>query len=213
MKRTFGLFILSVVFFTTTAQQYDLIVTKEGDSISCQLDSIANGRFYFKMKVKNQFVNTFADAREIKNYEYNAIQASEKQNTNTFVNSLFVGITFVALTLNYEHVFQLAESTKISMRGGIGYDFLNTNTIFMGEVNLIFGKFKNFFEAGIGYQVPQKFPGILIFRPGYRHESKRGVLLKTYPMLFVNLANDHDNIFEDDWKVFVGVGVSIGKSF
>lgn len=218
MKKLFVLFVLLSVTKALFPQLNDLIVTKEGDSVRCQIDSVSNNVISFKVKAKNTIVNTYVDSTQVMNYQFNFYpeemdKAFSVYQISPYKHSLFVGLTLVAFTVNYEQIFRVDSSNRFSLRGGFGYDFLNQKMIFMAECNYILGKRNNFAEVGLGYQAPEKFPGMVIFRLGYRLESRQGVLFKVYPMLFFNLANDKDNVFEDEWKVFGGVGVSIGKLF
>jgi hypothetical protein len=227
MKRSFSLFFLSVVFFTTTAQQYDLIITKTGDSVACHIDSVAGSNIYFRMMNRHVWVNTNIGMDEVTAYTYNAITQKEvkfkrgstqiqsgrmKADTNLSIrsiqkNSVFVGFVITALTFNYERIVPLTDKMGLSFRGGAGYDFYNKNLLAMVETNLLVGGAKHYFELGLGYQVPASFPGFIIVRPGYRYQAVNGFLFKLYPLYFYNLSND------DDWKHFAGIGFGFGYTF
>ena len=137
--------------------------------------------------------------------DYPVSEISTMQNINK--NAVFLGFAVTALTLNYEHIFPIKENIGFSLRGGMGYDFYNKNFIIMGEANFLFGGVKSYFELGLGYQVPAKFPGFIIVRPGYRYQSLKGFLFKAYPMYFYNLDKD------GDWDHFGGLGVAFGYTF
>ena len=74
MKSTliFAIFFL----FTTTvfAQNLDLIVTQNGDSIACKIDSISGQQLFFKIKTqRSNWVSTFYAIERISDYKYNFI--------------------------------------------------------------------------------------------------------------------------------------------
>lgn len=224
MKKLLIMLITSCFVSTALAQDYDLIVKTNGDSIACYIDSIVDSNYYFKMKSRNKWVSTHLGADQIALYKMDAlnrkkvvfksessiIQRVEVENPSLKTmprNSVFLGIAFVAYTANYERLFPLRDKLGISLRGGLGYDFYNKNPIIQEEVNLLVGGPRAFFELGIGHQFPGKAPGFLILRPGYRYQNFKGLLLKLYPIFLFNLEN------EEDWKYWAFVGVSIGFSF
>jgi len=65
------LFLLSVL--KLNAQNYDLIVTTQGDSIACFIDSVTNTNIYFRMKMQNIWVQTNSVLNKISNYEKGVI--------------------------------------------------------------------------------------------------------------------------------------------
>ena len=224
MKKLLFILIVLSIFISVNAQDYDLIVTTEGDSIACFIDSISEAKIYFRMKSRDKWVTTNLHTNQVVRHESHVIKKNEvifragtsiiieieEENPTTKTihkNSVFLGIAIVAYTVNYERVFPITNKIGISLRLGLGYDFFNKNTIVLEEINLLVGGSKSFFELGFGHQFPGKAPGFLILRPGYRYQSFKGFLLKAYPIFLFNLDSD------DDWKYFGFVGVSIGYAF
>jgi len=224
MKKLLFILIVLSIFSSVNAQDYDLIVTTEGDSIACFIDSISEAKIYFKMKSRDRWIKTNLTTNQVVRHEFNVINKSgvifregtsiiieiEEENPTTKTirkNSVFLGIAFVAYTVNYERVFPITNKIGISLRLGLGYDFYNKNPLVLEEVNLLVGGHKSFFELGLGHQFPGKIPGLLILRPGYRYQSFNGFLLKLYPLFLFNLDNT------DDWKYWGFFGVSIGQTF
>lgn len=224
MKRLLFILFMFSLFVNVSAQDYDLIVKTNGDSIACYIDSLTDSKAYFKMKTRDKWVATNMDVSQLASYQMNAVYKrrvvfetgssiilrSENENASIQTiprNAVFLGIAFVAYTFNYEHIFPLSSKLGISLRGGLGYDFYNQNPIVQEEVNLIVGGPRAFFELGIGHQFPGQAPGFLILRPGFRYQSFKGFLLKAYPMFMLNLDNDAD------WKYWGFVGASLGYSF
>lgn len=70
-KVVFILLILS--FFKTEAQNYDLIVTTEGDSIACYIDSISGEKIHFRIMLRNQWFNTNTKLNDVVEYKYDAV--------------------------------------------------------------------------------------------------------------------------------------------
>ncbi len=88
-----------ILFFVSTlninAQNYDLIVTNQGDSIACHIDSITNTDIHFEMKINDIWVHTYTPKNECINYEYNTI------NADTIVFKYGSSFIYKILTYNY----------------------------------------------------------------------------------------------------------------
>ena len=70
-KAFFILLILST--FNLSAQNYDLIVKTNKDSIACRIDSITDTRVYFEMKYNDSWIHTDIDKSAILEYKYDII--------------------------------------------------------------------------------------------------------------------------------------------
>ena len=55
---------------------YDLIVTTEGDSIACRIDSITDTKIYFEIKVNDHWIHTNNTLKKVSDYKYDAINKS-----------------------------------------------------------------------------------------------------------------------------------------
>lgn len=65
-----------LIIFTTinlNAQNYDLLVTSQEDSIACNIDSVSNSVIYFKMKINNSWIKTNTPLSQIIEYKHNII--------------------------------------------------------------------------------------------------------------------------------------------
>ena len=72
MKRMiFILILLSAL--KLSAQNYDLIVTTEGDSITCFIDSITNTLIFFEMKIRGNWIHTQIEKNSIVAYKQDVI--------------------------------------------------------------------------------------------------------------------------------------------
>ncbi|MBI9053365.1 MAG: hypothetical protein JEY96_06075 [Bacteroidales bacterium] len=69
-----AIFIVLILYaFNLNAQNYDLIVKANGDSIACQIDSITDSKVYFEMKYNNNWIHTVIDKYEIIEYKYDVV--------------------------------------------------------------------------------------------------------------------------------------------
>jgi len=75
MKNAFFILLL-LSTFKISAQNYDLIVTTNGDSIACHIDSISDSDIHFEMMVNNSWVHTYTPKSECINYEFGTIDAN-----------------------------------------------------------------------------------------------------------------------------------------
>ncbi len=55
------------------SQDYDLIVTTNGDSVACHIDSITDTQIYLEMRYNNNWIHTYMNKNKIIEYKYNAI--------------------------------------------------------------------------------------------------------------------------------------------
>ena len=60
-------------FTNTFCQDYDLIVTINGDSIACHIDSITTYALLFEMKFSNHWIHTQINKSEVREYNFSAI--------------------------------------------------------------------------------------------------------------------------------------------
>ena len=73
MKTTFCVLIFLCFFSNAYSQDYDLIVTTNGDSIACNIDSITDATVYFEMKHNNNWIHTNINRDEVIEYQYGLI--------------------------------------------------------------------------------------------------------------------------------------------
>jgi len=70
------LVIILIVFsaLKLSAQNYDLIVKANGDSIACRIDSITDTKVYFEMKIYKRWIHTEVNINEITKYKYDVVE-------------------------------------------------------------------------------------------------------------------------------------------
>lgn len=70
--------ILILLFISTQiysySQDYDLIVTTNGNSIACYIDSISHNKIYFEMMVDSIWVQRYLEMKDIKEHKRKAIE-------------------------------------------------------------------------------------------------------------------------------------------
>jgi len=197
------------------SQDLDLIVTTEGDSIACHIDSITKTHIYFEMKNQNNWAHTHIDKTDVSEYKRNAIDkkqfvfkagasiiespkpASPGSIRDIQKNSVYVGI----LSFSYARMIP-GEHVGINLAGGLSFliAMFGDNVGFMGEISLLTGGIKHFFEPGffVVTDFDDTFPKV---RFGYRYQGPDGFLIRAGILLG----------YDDDLSV--GPALSIGYSF
>jgi len=160
---TFLLFMVDPCY----SQNLDLIVTTQGDSIACRIDSITESHLYFEMNNQNKWVHTNIEKEKVAEYKQNEIDkklynfkrgtsiiTSLKPDYPTSIrdiqkNSVYVGMG----TLMYSRLMPL-DQFGITLGVGI-FNFDGWGTL--AECTVLKGGVKHFFEPGI--------MGFLLFSP------------------------------------------------
>jgi len=175
------------------------------------------------MKSQNRWAHTHIGLTDVSEYKRDAIFRKEfVYKTGTSIikspkpdlpasirdiqkNSVYMGI----LSINYARMFPAGDKVGISLGGGL-YHFDATGVV--GEITVLVGGVKHFFEPGImgvyffvsGSDPDEEDPiaGAASIRVGYRYQGPGGLLLRAAPnFIFIN----------GDFSVFGGL--SIGYSF
>ncbi|MBN1187624.1 MAG: hypothetical protein JXB49_35445 [Bacteroidales bacterium] len=73
MKKLTSIAFLIIISNLVNAQNYDLIVTNDGDSIACHIDSITDTRIHFEMMVHWKWMSTSIKTEKVMGYEYDTI--------------------------------------------------------------------------------------------------------------------------------------------
>jgi hypothetical protein len=73
MKKLMLLLVLLVNFCFVKTQDYDLVVTSDGDSIACHIDSITDAHIYFEMKSNTYWKHTHIKKADVMEFQRNAI--------------------------------------------------------------------------------------------------------------------------------------------
>jgi hypothetical protein len=87
IKNLLLILVLLTILFQVFSQDYDLIVTTNGDSIACRIDSITDTHIYFEMKSKKYWKHTHINRSDVIEFKRNVI------NKNTVVFRL--GISYI----------------------------------------------------------------------------------------------------------------------
>ncbi len=206
MKKLFYILILISFFTNSYGQFYDLIVTTERDSIACRIDSITDTHVYFEMKFNSNWIHTNLNIEKIIEYKMNEIDKKEvvfKQGSSYFESRKSYNITknaivisndfLLSVTLGYEKIIHVNNKTKISMRANAGWGFLDNYPVIIGEISLLKGKSKHFFETGIGTHenLNGNSPPIIV-TIGYRLMDNKRILLKVRPQIWIETDGDSD---------------------
>jgi len=222
IKRSLLFFIIIIsLSLHSVSQNFDLIITNNGDSIACFIQEISEDSVNFKMMENYEWKSKSISSNEINHYKKNAFENMSivfKPGTSyiekiTLVkeinsvkdinrNSVYaeLGGNAGEFSLNYDRLFPLGEKTGIITRGGIGA------FIVLAETNFIYGGPKHFVETGIGFATNFNFT-IMDFRLGYRFQAFNGFVLRLAPLLDYNVFNESDKL----WSV--RYGISLGYSF
>jgi len=190
MKRNLILIVLLASFFNAYSQNYDLIVTTDGDSIGCRIDSINDSTIYFEMKVNNNWLHTTIKKSQVTHYKLLAIDEksvsfkagtsyieSPKERTsfkNIQKNAVYVENLVNLPSVNYDRILPLSNRTGIILKVGLSY---YSKLFITSEALFLVGGMKHFFEIGVGYDYGQDMVD-LYGRIGYRYIGKKGLMLK-----------------------------------
>lgn len=217
MKKTCWISIFFCILFNSYAQDYDLIVTIQGDSIACNIDSIADAVIYFEMKYNNNWVNTSIYRNEVANYEYDTInrklyvfrQGSSYIESPRPVsirglprNSVYAG----AISINYS---RLIPGDRLDFTVAGGFQFAVPGL--QAETTMLIGRTKHYFEPGIMVyhsfmEIYDELVRLTMIRLGYRYQGPKGFLIRIVPMLVWDF-----NI--DDLYVMPAGSILMGYSF
>lgn len=69
MKKILFLVILLITLSVSYSQDYDLIVTIQGDSIACKIDSITNTHIYFEMRIRYNWIHTNMEMNKVSEFK------------------------------------------------------------------------------------------------------------------------------------------------
>ena len=186
------------------AQDLDLIITNDGDSIACNIDSISNSSIYFKMKIRNTWIHAEMDINMVSEYQRETIKRnlyifktgtsyiqSLKQKPAFSIrdiqrNSVYVGI----LTVNYSRMIP-GDRVVFTVAGGLSFIVGGL----LAESTILIGGTMHFFEPGFGaycgfgiddgeidYNSLMFVPAI---RTGYRYQGPEGFLFRVAPLFAV----------------------------
>ena len=214
------------------SQDYDLIITTKGDSIACHIDSITDAHIFFEMKANDYWTHTHIDVNkvsEFKRLELDRKTIHLKPGTSILLpsdqippgpasiweipkNSIVLANDFLfSVTISYERLIPIHENVGFMLRGGTGITLESgEELVFMGQVSMLIGKRKHFFETGVGYYKtfnasPSFFPLI-----GYRYMGVKGLTFKAH----VRVAYYTDDEWAAEWgRSELGWGISIGYRF
>ena len=181
MKRNLLLLflVLSSSLNTVYSQNYDLIVTTNGDYIACRIDSITHTEIYFQVKVDYEWINMYLKKSEISDFQRQVINKKSvdfKPGTSFIESStlqkfsmsdirknaiiieleslLFIG----DVAINYERnlISRDNNSLLINLRCGYGRYYMfglqggERGSVFKLSINELKGNGKSYFETNFG---------------------------------------------------------------
>ncbi len=188
--KPFLLLILSTLLCQVNAQDLDLVVKSNGDSIACRIDSITDTHIYIEMKDRGYWIHTNLTSDDVIEYKRNAINKrmvafepgtsyiTTKQEPVSIremqKNSVYAGI----LSISYSRMIPL---NRIGFTVSGGLNFMTTlfgdGIGIMAETTVLVGGIKHFFEPGIMlFYSPDVFGPVL--RTSYRYQHPEGFLLR-----------------------------------
>lgn len=209
-----------------------MIITTEGDSIACHIDSITDTQIYFEMKFNNNWTHTDIDMNkvsEFKRLELDRKTIHLKPGTSILLpsdqvppgpasiweipkNSLIIANDFLfSITLSYERLIPVHDRIGIMLRGGTGITFESgEELVFMGQVSMLIGRTKHFLETGGGYYQTLNYSPSFFPLIGYRYMGFKGLSAKA----FIKLSYYTEESWKDEWgQGRLGFGISIGYRF
>ncbi len=214
------------------SQDYDLIITTEGDSIACHIDSITDTHIFYEMKFDYNWTHTRMDVNKVSEFKESVLDKNAihfKPGTSILLpsdqvpsgpnsmreipkNSLILANDFLfSITISYERLIPVHDRIGFMLRGGTGITLESgEELVFMGQVSTLLGKRRHFLETGVGYYQtlnysPSYFPLI-----GYRYMGFKGLSVKA----FIDLLYFTEESWVDEWgQGKLGWGISIGYRF
>ncbi len=234
MKKNLFLIVFLIGIGNAFSQDYDLIITTEGDSIACHIDSITDTHIYFEMKANYYWTHTRMDINKVSEFKESVLDKNAidfKPGTSILLpsdqvppgpasmreipkNSLILANDFLfSITISYERLIPVHDRIGFMLRGGTGITGESDDPIplvFMGQVSTLFGKSRHFLETGVGYYQtlyhnPSFFPLI-----GYRYMGFKGLSVKA----FIELLYFTEESWVDEWgQGRLSWGISIGYRF
>ena len=194
MKKILYILILLLFFYNAYSQNYDLIVTTTGDSISCRIDSITNTEIYFEMKVNNNWFHTYTNKNDIIEYKLNAIDkklvifksgtsyiVSSREHKNVLYATAGIFFLYYGVNVNYERMIResndrFIQSLWIRVGAGVITDWSDDEGInLITTITALTGKRNSHFEFALGATHQGEY--ILIFPAGnlgYRYQKPKG---------------------------------------
>lgn len=192
MKYVSFIIAVLVIFLVSSreikAQTYDLVITKNGDSIACRIDSTSTSKIFFEMKFNGAWINTSLELEKVQSYKKEAIHRRNfifAPGTSNIQkpfekrlpkNSVFIGLGTFCYGRTFEgNPISVTVSGGLSWPDGLGL-YLESTALFGRKIN-------HRFEAGLATAVLPfhgdfEFLGI-IFRCGYRYQGSKGFLFRS----------------------------------
>ncbi len=232
MKKNLFLIVFLIGIGNAFSQDYDLIITTEGDSIACHIDSITDTHIYFEMKANYYWTHTHMDVNkvsEFKRLELDRKTIRFKRGTSILLpsdqvtpgpnsmreipkNSLILANDFLfSITISYERLIPVHDRIGFMLRGGTGITLESgEELVFMGQVSTLFGKRRHFLETGVGYYQTLNYSPSFFPLIGYRYMGFKGLSVKAS----IRLSYYTEESWVDEWgQGKLGWGISIGYRF
>ena len=209
MKKLIVLILVLTLYSVSFAQNSDLIVTTEGDSIACEIEQVTDSVIFVRMLTDNEWVRKMYKSDQIEEYKmdlYYRNQLVFKEGStsliksvkeidaliNSYRNTFTLESNIAFNSVNYCRLIPLEDNNRLSVGGGINY-FAFGFWFLTAESTFLFGKNRHFFEAGVKvlYPFDHLLPVSTIV--GYRFQGYNGLILKAnmhliFPMVAIGYS-------------------------
>ena len=189
MRLTIILLFMSII---AHAQQYDLVVTSNMDSIACKINTVTEDTVYFEMKANYEWVKQSTPKQQIIEFSYKTIDSdlfrfrkgstiimrgpsgirNKKEIITNFDNPRN---SLVASFLGFGYARTIPFRNKLSLNVGLGLSYFYERPL--AEASLLFGGPKYHFETGVNI-FSTKSEGVVLPFAGFRYQNPNGFLLK-----------------------------------
>jgi hypothetical protein len=208
MKKLIVLILVLTLYSVSFAQNSDLIVTTEGDSIACEIEQVTDSVIFVRMLTDNEWVRKMYKSDQIEEYKmdlYYRNQLVFKEGSTSLIesvkeidvlidsyrNTFTLESNLAFNSVNYCRLIPLKDHNRLSVGAGINY-FAFGFWWASAESTILIGKTRHFFEAGVEVNYPfEDIPGFTIV--GYRFQGYNGLILKAnlhliFPMVAIGYS-------------------------
>jgi hypothetical protein len=212
--------ILLFFSFLARAQQYDLVVTSNMDSIACHLKNVTEDTIHFEMKANYEWIKQSTPKHQVIEFSYKTIDSDLfrfrkgstiiKRGPSGIKNKKEIVTTFdnprnsiVASFLGLSYARTIPFKNNLGLNLGVGLSFFEGRA--MAESTLLFGSTKYFFEPGVNILFLENETEVLPV-VGFRYQNPNGFLFKI-SATYISFINENRS-----YAFFLPI-LSLGYSF
>jgi hypothetical protein len=206
--------------FIAHAQQYDLVVTSNMDSIACNIKNVIEDTIYFEMKANYEWVKQSTPKQQIIEFSYKTIDSDlfRFRKGSTIIKRGPSGIrnkkeiitnfdnprnSLVASFLGFGYARTIPFKNNLSLNVGLGLSYFYERPL--TEATLLFGGPKYYFETGVNI-LSTKSEAEVLPVAGFRYQNPNGFLFKI-SATYISFTNENRKY------AFVLPILSLGYSF